>query len=144
MPTVPAPAPAVASVTGARIGAAIIDLVLAIILFVAMAATIGDFGDGTVSLTGFPALLFAVIVLGYYFVADAYLGGKTAGKAVTGLSVVSDSGLRLTLGQAALRTVLRIVDGLPVFYLVGFITMLATGGKRIGDLAAGSKVVRGG
>jgi len=37
----------------------------------------------------------------------------------------------------------RIVDGLPFFYLVGFITMLATGARRqrIGDLATKSHVV---
>jgi uncharacterized RDD family membrane protein YckC len=40
--------------------------------------------------------------------------------------------------------VLRIVDGLPLFYLVGFIVMLSTGSRaqRIGDLAANTIVIR--
>jgi uncharacterized RDD family membrane protein YckC len=42
------------------------------------------------------------------------------------------------------RTVLRIVDALPIFYIVGLITVLATGRgrrQRVGDLAAGTLVV---
>ncbi len=39
---------------------------------------------------------------------------------------------------------LRLVDWLPVLYLVGFITVLATGRRqqRLGDLAAGTAVLR--
>jgi uncharacterized RDD family membrane protein YckC len=40
--------------------------------------------------------------------------------------------------------VLRIVDGLPVAYLLGLIVILATGKRRqrIGDLAGDTTVVR--
>ena len=140
-PMAPA-ATAAENVLGPRIGAAVIDIVLIGALFLLMAATMGDFGDGNASLTGGPALLFGLIVFAYYFVADGYLGGRTVGKAVVGLAVVADDGSPLRPGPAALRTLLRIVDGLPVFYLVGFITVLASKGKRIGDMAANSKVVR--
>ncbi len=129
-------------IMGPRIGAAVIDIVLAFGLFLVMAAMFGDFGGGSVSLTGFPAFVFFLIVLAYYFVADAYLGGKTLGKSIVGLSVVADDGSTLRPGPAAVRTLLRIVDGLPFFYLLGFIVALASRGKRIGDMAAGSKVVR--
>jgi uncharacterized RDD family membrane protein YckC len=142
---VTAPAPAVTadqSILGPRIGAAVIDIILVFVLFLIVAATLGDFGDGNASVSGFPAFLLLLIVLGYYFVADAYLGGRTLGKAIVGLSVVADDGSTLRPGPAAARTLLRIVDGLPAFYLVGFIVVLASKGKRIGDMAAGSKVVR--
>jgi hypothetical protein len=42
------------------------------------------------------------------------------------------------------RTLLRIIDWLPLLYLAGFITMLATGTRRqrVGDLAARTAVAR--
>lgn len=38
---------------------------------------------------------------------------------------------------------MRLIDWLPFFYLIGFITMLATGSdrQRIGDLVAKTRVV---
>jgi uncharacterized RDD family membrane protein YckC len=43
----------------------------------------------------------------------------------------------------AVRTILRIVDSLPAFYLLGFIVVVASKEKqRIGDMAAGTVVVR--
>jgi hypothetical protein len=44
----------------------------------------------------------------------------------------------------AIRTVVRVVDWLPLLYLVGFLTMLATGARRqrLGDLAAGTGIAR--
>jgi uncharacterized RDD family membrane protein YckC len=42
-----------------------------------------------------------------------------------------------------LRNVLRIVDGLPVLYIVGLVTVAVTQrNQRLGDLAAGTLVVR--
>jgi hypothetical protein len=44
---------------------------------------------------------------------------------------------------SALRNILRIVDSLPGFYLVGILFVLFTkNNQRIGDLAAGTIVVR--
>lgn len=38
---------------------------------------------------------------------------------------------------AAIRTILRIIDALPVFYLIGIILVFVTNHKqRLGDLAA--------
>jgi hypothetical protein len=49
----------------------------------------------------------------------------------------------VTLGQAAIRNLVRIVDFLPVFYAVGMLTLFINGrGKRLGDFAAGTLVVR--
>ena len=43
---------------------------------------------------------------------------------------------------AAIRTVLRLIDGL-FFYLVGFVSVLASGkNQRLGDMAAHTLVVR--
>ncbi|WCB96904.1 hypothetical protein DSM104299_05674 [Baekduia alba] len=59
-----------------------------------------------------------------------------------GLRVVrADDGGKPTARAILVRNTLRLVDGLPILYLVGFITMLATPTRqRVGDLAASTVV----
>jgi uncharacterized RDD family membrane protein YckC len=138
-------------VLGRRIAAGLIDVGLLLILFIVLAVTIGDTesrkgsgsASGSASLSGGPFLLYLGLVLAYYFVLEAFIGA-TVGKLLLGLRVVGRDGGRASTGAIALRTVLRIVDWLPLFYLVGFIAMLATGARRqrLGDLAAKTSVVR--
>jgi hypothetical protein len=87
-------------------------------------------------------IAFLALVLSYYFVLEA-VSGQTVGKRLLGLRV-SRAGERASVGAVAGRTVLRLVDWLPFLYLVGFVTMLATGARRqrVGDLAAQTSVVR--
>lgn len=61
----------------------------------------------------------------------------------TGIKVVSQAtGASPGIGAAAIRTVLRIIDGL-FSYLVAFITVLASAKRqRLGDMAAHTLVVR--
>ena len=130
-------------VLGRRIAAALIDIALLTVLFVVLALTIGESGDNTVSLDGWPFLFYLALVLLYHFVSEA-IWGASLGKLLLGLRVVSRDGGRPSVGLLALRTLLRIVDWLPFFYLVGFIALLATGTRRqrLGDLAAKTRVVR--
>jgi uncharacterized RDD family membrane protein YckC len=60
-----------------------------------------------------------------------------------GIKVVrEDSGEVPGIKTAAIRTVLRIIDGL-LFYLVAFISVLASGkNQRLGDMVAHTLVVR--
>src|SRR5919197_621638 len=94
------------------------------------------------------ALLFAIIgvfllVWGYFLVSEAVWSGQTVGKRALRLRVVGDHGEPITLTQAIVRNLVRIVDFLPFFYGVGLIVLFAYGrGKRLGDLAAGTLVVR--
>lgn len=46
-------------------------------------------------------------------------------------------------GAATIRTILRIIDTLPVLYLVGIIVILLTErNQRVGDIVADTAVVR--
>jgi uncharacterized RDD family membrane protein YckC len=132
---------------GLRIGAALIDLALLFGLFVVLSAAIGEASvrDGfSFSLNGIvDAALYVGLVLVYYFALEATIG-QTVGKLLTGLRVVSADGDRPSVGAVAIRTVVRVVDWLPLLYLVGFLTMLATGVRRqrLGDLAAGTGITR--
>ncbi len=134
-------------VLGRRISAGLIDVALLIVLFIGLGLTIGETetegGDNSVSLNGGPFLLYLVLVLLDYFVLEA-IWRASLGKLLLGLRVVGRDGGRPSMGAIALRTLLRIVDWLPFFYLVGFIALLATGKRRqrLGDLAAKTCVVR--
>jgi uncharacterized RDD family membrane protein YckC len=135
----------VENVTGRRVVAGFIDVVILGVIFVLMSALSGgtesEDGSFSANLDGGPALLFFLIVMGYYLVPEA-LSGQTIGKKIMGLRVVSLAG-PLTWGKVAIRTILRIVDAFPVFYLVGIITIaVSKKNQRIGDMAAGTVVTR--
>ncbi|MEO5958632.1 MAG: RDD family protein [Opitutaceae bacterium] len=90
-----------------------------------------------------------VLTVGYFLLSQGYSiatewlwRGQTVGKRVMRLRVVDARGLRLTFAQIVLRNLLRFVDGLPLFYLVGGLAaLLNRRGQRLGDLAADTLVV---
>jgi uncharacterized RDD family membrane protein YckC len=135
-----------------RLGAALIDFALMTAVFMVMASAFGEVGyrqhnDGTetwgIWLEGIPGLIYLVLLIGYFTLLEV-LYGRTLGKALTGIKVVALEG-ELTLAKAAVRTLCRIVDFLPMFipYLVGLICIGASKKRqRVGDMAAGTAVVR--
>jgi len=88
-------------------------------------------------------LLFFTIWFGYGIVLEWYCQGKTVGKRIFNLRVVDEHGLHLTFGQIAIRNLMRGVDCLPMLYLIGGIAcILSKRSQRLGDVAAGTVVVR--
>jgi uncharacterized RDD family membrane protein YckC len=89
-------------------------------------------------------LVIAFLVQWWYAaLCEWRFAGRTFGKRIVGLATMDDRGLRLSLQQAVIRNLLRIVDMLPAFYLVGGVTsLLDPHGRRLGDLAAGTLVIR--
>src|SRR5713226_3426818 len=84
-----------------------------------------------------------IVVFGYFWIREALFSGQTLGKRAFRLRVVGDRGEPMTWVQAGIRNVIRIVDFLPYGYGVGVIVLFANGrGKRLGDLAAGTIVVK--
>ena len=150
-PSGPAPAPtAHGNPLGRRIVAGLIDAVLMGVVFTLLAARFGEAqasgASFSLNLQGAPALLFFALFLLYYIGLEATLGA-TLGKLALGLRVgAAADGRPASFGAIAIRNVLRIIDGLPVLYLVGFVCMLATGPRRqrVGDLAANTVVQRAG
>ena len=89
---------------------------------------------------GLAALVVAVVLP---FVCELLLGGRTPGKVALQLRVVTVSGDRPDGVALAVRNLLRLVDLLPGTYAVGALLIGATArGQRVGDLAAGTTVVR--
>lgn len=90
-----------------------------------------------------PVLILFLVKMLYGMVLEGFWRGQTLGKYVLGLRVVDDQGLSLRPSQVVVRNILRLVDSLPIFYLVGGISMVLTRHcQRLGDLAAGTVVVR--
>lgn len=84
-----------------------------------------------------------VVIFGYFWLSEGLWSGQTVGKKVFRLRAVGDRGEPLTFAQSAIRNIVRIVDFLPYGYGVGTIVLFANGkGKRLGDLAAGTIVVK--
>ena len=90
-----------------------------------------------------PALVFFLVHTLYNMVLEGVWRGQTVGKRVLGLRVVDARGLTLRPGQVVVRNLLRLVDIMPAFYLVGGASMALTRHcQRLGDMAAGTVVVR--
>ena len=139
-------APANVHVTGRRVLATIVDgLVLSVVfwLFAALfGTTSSEGGQVSASVSGVAALGSFVLAFAYYIALEGILG-QTVGKMLLGIKVVREgTGEVPGIGAAAIRTVLRIVDGL-LFYLVALVTVLASQkNQRLGDMAARTLVVR--
>lgn len=85
----------------------------------------------------------AVAGVAYHFGFEAR-DGQTIGKRRYGIRVVAADGGPASPRAVAIRSVVRIVDSLPVCYVSGLISMVRTGParrQRIGDIAAGTIVV---
>lgn len=124
-----------------RVLAALIDLAVVGAGWALILAAAGLFGDST-SEIGAPLSAVGLGWALYYYFACESGGGQTLGKRVMKIRVVDVDGAPAGIREVALRTVLRVVDGL-FFYLIGLIVMLATKERRgrLGDLVGGTMIV---
>jgi uncharacterized RDD family membrane protein YckC len=89
------------------------------------------------------ALLYFVAQIGYGIVLEWRWRGQTVGKRLFKLRVIDSQGLRLQLSQIAIRNLLRLIDSLPLLYLVGgTASLFSRKYQRLGDLAANTVVAR--
>lgn len=86
-----------------------------------------------------------LLVANLYHVAFEGAAGRTPGKRALGIEVVRSDGAPCTYRAAAVRTLARFLDFLPVGYLAAYASMALTERRqRLGDLLGGTVVVRGG
>jgi hypothetical protein len=79
----------------------------------------------------------------YFLFFETLMRGRTPGKKLTQLRVVSLDGRVIGWRQSVLRNLLRMVDYMPAGYLVGVVAMVASPRvQRLGDLVAGTVVIR--
>jgi uncharacterized RDD family membrane protein YckC len=121
---------------------AFLDLIVCYGILWGVAFLTGHANGGNIAMNGAPAFIGFFLCLVYFTVLEA-LTGATIGKYLTNLRVVRDrDGGPIGWGPAVVRNLLRIIDGI-LLYLIGFILVCATKKhQRIGDLVAGTIVVR--
>ncbi|MGE6762491.1 RDD family protein [Corallococcus sp. AB049A] len=103
-----------------------------------------------VAMAAFPGFASALGIVVYFLVDWGYgitletvWAGQTVGKRVMSLRVIQESGVRIGFYHAALRNLARVVDRLPLLYLVGgSVALVSRSHQRLGDLLAGTIVVR--
>lgn len=107
-----------------------------------LSAGAGTPGAGAKWLLAGMILFYFLLYWGYYSLFEAFWNGQTPGKRLLKIRVIKDSGRQITLFEALARNLVRVIDMLPSFYLIGVITMLCNREqKRLGDLVAGTIVV---
>ena len=85
------------------------------------------------------------IFFGYFIIFEALRGGRTPGKQIMRIRVVRDGGYAVDLGSALIRNLIRILEMALGFYAISAVAALASPeNKRLGDMAAGTIVVREG
>jgi uncharacterized RDD family membrane protein YckC len=132
---------------GSRMISALIDSAIQLALIVASFMIFGPaFGALGISDTAGMVSFFVVLFLvtwAYYPLFEGLMHGATPGKRAQRLRVMSADGQPARIGAILLRNVLRIVDFLPFYYMIGIVTMLGTKrSQRLGDLVARTVVVR--
>jgi len=84
----------------------------------------------------------AAIYFLYHFVLEVVMHGRTPGKRLAGIRIVTRDGGTPGIGALLTRNVFRLIDSFPLMYGVGLLsTMLTRDRVRIGDLAAGTLLV---
>jgi uncharacterized RDD family membrane protein YckC len=78
----------------------------------------------------------------YHPIVEILLRGRTPGKRMAGVRIVTRNGGAPSIGALLVRNLFRLIDSLPFLYLVGLIACLMSEQRvRVGDMAAGTLLV---
>lgn len=84
-----------------------------------------------------------LLYVGYFAAFEMLWHGQTPGKRAVRLRVIREDGYPLGPLDVLLRNLVRLVDFFPAFYGLGVVVMLLNHrARRLGDIAAGTLVVR--
>lgn len=130
-----------------RLAAALIDLLMLYVIATAL-TTVLSIGAAVLNSPTLAAIGVAVVsgaaLLAYPIVLETLWDGRTLGKAALGLRVVTSGGAPIGFRAAAVRAALLLVDValVPIGALWCAALLLSPSGRRLGDIAAGTVVVR--
>ena len=126
---------------GSRGAAAIIDTLIIVALALVVFLPFRNSGGSLpvrIMLIAAPTALF----FGYHLAFETIGRRQSPGKRLLRLRVVQSDGSPIGAVGSLVRNLIRIVDFLPAFYLIGITAVFATTqNQRLGDLAAGAVVV---
>ena len=87
-------------------------------------------------------LIFLFVIFAYFILMEAFVGW-TVGKKMLGMRVVDETGHKIGLSKSLIRNLLRLVDGLPAFNILGIILIASSPrGQRFGDRIAKTTVAK--
>jgi uncharacterized RDD family membrane protein YckC len=131
---------------GDRILAYLLDSLLLGAWIIGVVLLMSSLGGATNLGQAWTVLLMALIgvpLLLYHLVSELYFNGQSVGKRVLGIRVVLLDGRAPGLGAYLLRWVFRLVDILLTNGLLAVVMVAVNGrGQRLGDVAAGTAVVK--
>lgn len=138
---------------GSRAAAALIDLLLCLVFFLGSAILLAmtspkenELGSPMSTAWAVAIMIFLqfLVVWGYYLLCEGLFDGQTLGKRLLGIRAVRDGGYSIGFSASAVRNLMRLIDLQPAFsYGVGITSIALTkSGKRLGDIVAGTLVVR--
>lgn len=100
--------------------------------------------DATIEAVQFATTIILIFLafFGYFVAFETYWNGQTPGKRIIGIRVVRDGGYPVAFMDSVIRNLVRIVEA-ALGYIPSIISALVSSqNKRLGDLAAGTIVVR--
>ena len=129
---------------GSRMIAWLIDTVIQLVILVPILIGVGA-GDlsGSVELVVLSLVVF-LIFWGYYPIFELSWQGRTPGKRAQRLRVVRTDGQPAGAAAIMVRNLIRILDVFLFPFLAVISMIVTTRAQRLGDLAAGTMVVREG
>jgi len=137
---------------GERMVAWLLDGAIFIVLVLFILLIVNLFPDAPIRNSGrnrWVSIILGILVISpfvfYNLACEVWLNGQTIGKKIMKIKVISLSGDQASIGQYLIRWVFRLVDiyafnGLPAFLCI----LLSEKKQRIGDLVAGTAVIRTG
>jgi uncharacterized RDD family membrane protein YckC len=100
---------------------------------------------GAALLAALMVLIYFAIFWGYFVLFETLWNGQTPGKRSGHIRVIRRDGQPVRVGEVMIRNLVRIVDFLPSLYGIGLMVMfIDKDARRLGDMAAGTIVVREG
>jgi uncharacterized RDD family membrane protein YckC len=133
---------------GTRGSAALLDVLVSMLMVIGLtvlAVFIGGRLPAALAeqLSGVAAFLILASWVAYFVVFEWLWNGQTLGKRRSGLRVIGADGEPARFTAVLIRNLVRLIDFLPGYYALGVVVIFLTPrSQRLGDLAAGTYVVR--
>lgn len=137
---------------GSRFIAGLMDTLLITLMYIVLLLLFLILGINIISYVGISDVLgmwvLAIMIFvafliywGYFVLFEMLTNGQSPGKKYMKIRVVMVEGGGISLSSIAIRNLLRVVDGIGMYAVAGFVMFVTHKVQRLGDLAAGTVVI---